>query len=434
MKVTFPYGKDDVTLMVPDGALVYESRFPQPAADAAQTVLNAVRGPIAAAPLREALTARRLGPVVVVVSDVTRPIPYARFLAELLAEIEAAGVARDEVTLLVATGMHRGTTPAEREAMYGRPGQEFRVVDHDAADGAALVELPGRSWSGSRVRLNRLYVEAGFRLVTGLVEPHFMAGFSGGRKAVCPGLCSLETIRSFHGADFLGNPLARNASLPGNPCHEEAVSIARTAPPDFCLNVVLNRRRQVVRAFAGDLEEAHDAACRFVRKCACPTVSAEADVVVTSSGGHPLDGTFYQCVKGFVSCLPAVRRGGVVISFGACDEGVGSPEYAELMATYAGRWRDFLADIRKPGAFTKDQWELQMHARALERVGEDNLHFVSDGLTPEVLARLSVHGHGAEAGSVGRKVQELLDRSVALGNKVAVIPEGPYCAPLAPGT
>ena len=434
MEVTFPYGKDDVTLRVPDGTLVYESRFPQPAADAAETVLNALREPIAAAPLREALVARRPGPVVVVVSDATRPIPYARFLAELLAEIEAAGVARDEVTLLVATGMHRSSTPAEREVMYGNAAQGFRVIDHDAADGAGLGELPGRSWSGSRVRLNRLYVEAGFRLVTGLVEPHFMAGFSGGRKAVCPGLCSLETIRSFHGAGFLGNPLARNASLSGNPCHEEALSIARMAAPDFSLNLVLNRRREVVRAFAGDLEKAHDAACRFVRKCACPTVSAEADVVVTSSGGHPLDGTFYQCVKGLVSCLPAVRRGGAVISFGACDEGVGSSEYAALMATYAGRWRDLLSDIRKPGAFTKDQWELQLQARALEKVGEDNLHFVSDGLPPEVLSRLSVHGHAVEAGAVGSKVQELLARAAASGSKVAVIPEGPYCAPLAPGT
>ncbi len=434
MEVTFPYGKDEVVLEVPSRVAVYESRFPRPAAGAAATVLRAVRGPIAAAPLRKALGARRAGGVAIVVSDATRPVPYAGFLPDLLGEVEAAGVAREEITLLVATGMHRPTTLAEREEMYGQAAAEYRVVDHAGADEAALVELPGRSWAGSRVRLSRLYVEAGFRLLTGLVEPHFMAGFSGGRKAVCPGLCSLDAIRSFHGGEFMADPRARNANLAGNPCHEESLSIARMAPPDFCLNVVMNGDRQVVRAFAGGLEGAHAEACRFVCDCACPTVGAEADVVVTSSGGHPLDGTFYQCVKGLVSCLPAVRQGGTVISFGACSEGIGSPEYAGLMAAYAGRWRDFLADIRKPGAFMKDQWQLQLHARALEKVGQDSLHFVSDGLSQEDLAPLSVHGHAVEAGSVGKEVQELLDRSVAAGRGVAVIPEGPYCAPLAPGT
>ncbi|KPK59008.1 MAG: hypothetical protein AMK73_08875, partial [Planctomycetes bacterium SM23_32] len=406
--------------------------FPAPVATAAGTVLEAARRAVGGPPLRDALTRRRPGEVVVVISDATRPIPYADFLPELLAELEDGGVARHEVLVLVATGMHRPTTPEERRRMLGSAAGTCRVVDHDANQDDQLVELPERSWAGARVRLNRRYVEAGFRLITGLVEPHFMAGFSGGRKAVCPGLASLETVRRFHGPAFMSDPRARNASLSGNPCHEEALSIARMAPPDFTLNVALDPARRVVRAFGGEMEAAHEAACRFVRECACPPVEREADVVVTSSGGHPLDATFYQCVKGFVSCLPAVREGGAVVALGGCTEGIGSPQYEGLMKRYAGKWRRFLDDVRAPGFFVKDQWQFQLHAGALAKVGPGSLHFVTDGLPAEELAQLSVTSHAAPPGEVEAVCQELLNELAAAGGTVALLPEGPYCTPVAP--
>ncbi len=431
MEIAFPYGRGEVRLELRDDAIVYETHFPEPTAPAPELVLDAVRHPIGSPPLREALGRRRPGDVVVVVSDVTRPIPYARFLPALLSEMEAAGVAPDDILILVATGMHRPTTATERATMFGEAVARYRIADHKAEDDDGLVDLPGTSRSGAQVRLNRHYVGAGFRLVTGLVESHFMAGFSGGRKAVCPGLCSLRSIRDFHGEAFLSDPRARDANLAGNPCHEEALSVARMAPPDFSLNVVLNRERELVRAFAGDLEGAHERACDLVRECACPPVEKEADVVLTSAGGHPLDATFYQSVKSMVSCLPAVREGGVAISFGSCSEGIGSPEYASLMKAYSGRWRDFLRDIRQPGVFTKDQWELQLHARALARLGDGNLHFVTDGLPEAELRTLSVHGHVAERGGVVQAVQRLVDSVLAAGQTLALLPEGPYCAPVA---
>jgi nickel-dependent lactate racemase len=431
MDLSFLCGRHSIRLRLPEGADVYASDFPAPAAPAADLVLRAVREPSSAPPLRDALARRRPGDVAVVISDITRPIPYAAFLPALLNEIESAGVPRDGILLLVATGMHRPSTPEERVEMLGADAvSRYRIEDHKAGDEAGLVELPGRSASGARVRIDRRFVKAGFRLVTGLVEPHFMAGFSGGRKAVCPGLAGLETVRQFHGAAFLADPRARNANLEGNPLHAEALSVARQAGVDFSLNVVLDGARRVAAAFAGGLEPAHDAACAFVRRCACRPVRREADVVVTSGGGHPLDATFYQCVKGFVSCLPAVRTGGTVIAFGGCAEGVGGPEYAALLARYAGRWREFLGDIRKPGVFTKDQWEFQMHALALEKVGEERLHFVSDGLPAETLATMSVSGRAAPAGGAGPAVQELLDRALAGGKTVAAFPEGPYCVPV----
>ena len=208
-----------------------------------------------------------------------------------------------------------------------------------------LVELSGKTSSGNTVRLNRRFMQAGFRILTGLVEPHFMAGFSGGRKAVCPGLADLATLHSFHGYRFLAayrwpaTRISRETPAPGGFIRGQPGGI------DFTLNVVLNRSRQVVRAFAGDLEAAHEAACQFVAAHACPPVRQEASVAITSSGGYPLNATFYQCVKGFVSCLPAVKTGGTIIAFGGCREGIGSEPYTQTMLAYAGRWAQFLREI-----------------------------------------------------------------------------------------
>ena len=159
-------------------------------------------------------------------------------------------------------------------------------------------------------------------------------------------------------------------------------------------------------------------------------IKRPADVVLTSSGGYPLDATFYQCVKGLVSCLPAVKAGGAILALGGCSEGTGGAEYSELMARYAGRPKDFLKDIKKPGFFVKDQWQFQMQCRALEKVGPEGLHFITDGLPAEKLDMLSVNGYAVPPGTVGDVVGELLDNLLAGGKKLAVIPEGPYCAPV----
>ena len=432
-EASFLCGRETIRLTLPPASQVFAPAYPPALASAAAQVMAAVGAPVDGPRLVDALRGRRNGRVVVVVSDITRPIPYATFLPELLAALESGGVGADEILILIATGMHRPSTSEERLAMFGAAVvQRYRIEDHRAEDAAGLADVPGASASGRRVRLNRHYVEAGFRLVTGLVEPHFMAGFSGGRKAICPGLASLDTVGTFHGADFLGNPGAANTRLAGNPLHAEALSVARLCPPDFTLNLVLDQQRRIARAYAGGLEAAHAAACEFVSACARRPVTCPADVVVTSSGGHPLDTTFYQCVKGLVSCLPAVRPGGIIIAFGGCREGVGSPEYAATMREFSGRWEEFLAHIRQPGVFTKDQWQFQMHARALRKVGVERLHFVTDGLSAEVLAGLSVHGHSAATGTTQSVVQQLLDGMSSGGARVAAFPEGPYCLPTGP--
>jgi nickel-dependent lactate racemase len=429
MIIDLQCGREPVSLELPGGAEVYRSKYPPPPPDETAAVMAAVRAPIGTAPLPELLKRRRAGEVVIVVSDITRPVPYRRFLGEFCALVEESGVPRDEILILVATGLHRLCSAAERVEMFGpEVVARYRIADHDAADPSLFVELPEPARSGTPVRLNRRFVEAGFRVVTGLVEPHFMAGFSGGRKSVFPGLADLAGLKHFHGHRFLEDPRSRNGNLAGNPLHEESLSVARMAGVDFSLNVVLDGRRRLVRAFAGGLVPAHEAACAFARRASCLPVAAEADVAVTSCGGYPLDATFYQCVKGLVSVLPAVKPGGTVIAAGGCESGIGGPAYEELMMRYSGRWRDFLADIRRPDFFIKDQWQFQMHCRALERVGEGNLRFVTPGLPRETIERLSVTPQPGGAGEVRDALQGLID-SLA-GKTFAVFPEGPYCAPV----
>ena len=431
MNVKVAYGRRKLELDVPDDAVLYSPAFPPASAPSAKLVLDAVRRPVAGPKLVDAVRTRQPGSVVVVVSDITRPVPYHSFLKELLSEIEAGGVAQDAVTVLIATGMHRPSTESERKDMFGEEiCGRYKILDHRAAEKEDLVMIPGRSWSGRPIELNRHFVQAEFRVTTGLVEPHFMAGFSGGRKSVCPGLSSLDTIKAFHGYEFLADQSARNANLDGNPLHEEALSIARVARVDFCVNVIVNGEREVIATFAGELEASHVAACEFVGQHACPRMEGECDVVLTSCGGYPLDATFYQCVKGMVTCLPTVKRGGAVLAVGRCSEGIGSPEYRALMYEYTGRHKVFLHDLRERKDVRKDQWELQMQIRVMDHVGEWNLHFVADGLPDGDLTHLSAQGIDVRGKDVEREVQQLLDTLLSDGRSLAVMPEGPYCAPV----
>ncbi|MCK5806546.1 MAG: hypothetical protein KAI66_27195, partial [Lentisphaeria bacterium] len=173
----------------------------------------------------------------------------------------------------------------------------------------------------------------------------------------------------------------------------------------------------------------HEATCQLVAQQACPRVEQEVDVLLTSSGGYPLDATFYQCVKGMASCLPAVRKGGVVISVGSCSEGIGGDEYQSILREYSGRWREFLRHLQSNDTTTKDQWEFQMQTKVLEHVGDDNLIFVTSGLSSSELAAISVNGVHAPEDRIQENVQEIVDRFVREGRSMAVIPEGPYCAP-----
>ena len=429
--VHFRYGKEDLKLSVPDDSIVYAPQYEPVNTDASEMLLDSITNPTGCLPLKSQLKKRRKGNVVIVVSDITRPIPYRIFLPLLLDYIVNEGIDREQIVIVVATGMHRPSTRDEKVYMFGKETVEnYTIIDHEAENDASLSLLEGRSWSGAGVSLNRTYVEAGFRILTGLVEPHFMAGFSGGRKTVCPGLASLQTVQMFHGYGFLSHPSAANTVLEDNPCHLENTSIAQMCPADFSINLVLDQERNINRIISGEQFVSHEKTVAYVREKSCSTVSTLADAAITSCGGYPLDDTFYQCVKGFVNCLPAIKDKAEIIAFGSCGEGTGSPEFTSIMKKYAFRHGDFLNDIRDGLFFIKDQWQLQMHIRVLEKTGQQNLHFYTTNIPSDELALLSVTGHAVFKEHLTDAIQRRVDEIVASGKTIAVFPEGPYCSPM----
>ena len=432
MYANFRYGKEEIRLKVPDDSIIYAPRYESISTDVEEMLLDSIMNPAGCLPLSSQLRKRRQGKVVVVVSDITRPIPYHSFLPFLLDYIGKEGIGRDEIVIVVATGMHRASTMEEKVYMFGEQVvANYTIIDHDAENEATLSPLAGKSWSGADIRLNRDYVEAGFRIITGLVEPHFMAGFSGGRKAICPGLASLNTIEMFHGYRFLSDPNAANTVLKDNPCHLENTSVARLCPADFSINIVLDQNRRINRIVSGEQFVSHEKTVDYVKERSCGKVDSLADVAITSCGGYPLDDTFYQCVKGFVNCLPALKEDGEIVAFGSCTEGIGSPEYTSLMKKFAFKHHDFLHAIGHEHLFVKDQWQFQMHTRVLEKVGMENLHFYTASIPQDELALLSVTGHAVAKECLVGSIQKQVDDAVAAGKKIAVFPEGPYCSPIA---
>jgi len=425
MNARLAYGRGYLEVEVPPGTAVLRQRPVQPLGDPYGAVAQALASPLDTPCLRDLARGRKRA--CVVVSDITRPVPYRVVLPLLLECLEGLV---GEVVIVVATGTHRPSTPEEKLEMFGQEVvARYRIVDHDSRDPSQLVALGRRTSRGSEVRVNRLYVESDLKILTGLVEPHFMAGYSGGRKAILPGLADLRAVQQFHGPRLLEDPRAASGILEGNPCHEEASETARAVGADFSLNVALDRERRLVGVFAGDLEAAFEAAVARVESYCRASLTEPADIVVTSGGGYPLDKTFYQTVKGMVAALPVVKEGGVVIVASECSEGIGNPEYADLMFAYEGRWQRFLDDIMARDEVVQDQWEFEMQCKVLRRVGVEGLVVCTDGVPPQMLRRLSVTP-GAETGEAepAPQVQASLDAALRRrpGAKVAVLPEGPY--------
>jgi lactate racemase len=277
------------------------------------------------------------------------------------------------------------------------------------------------------VSVCRRFVEADFRIVTGLIEPHFMAGYSGGRKGVCPGLVDLNTIKRFHGYRTLAHPRATTGVLDGNPCHEESLRVARLVGVDFLVNVAITHDRRLAGVYCGDMVEAHLAGVRDVARWTTAMIDEPFDLVITNGGGYPLDQSFYQTVKGMVGALSAAHEESTIVLASACSEGIGSPECIETMMRWGNDWRGFLRHIADPENFLKDQWQFQMQTRVLEKIGVERLCFVCDALPADVQARLGVNPV-LGSGSAGERLQRFIDDYLARhpAARVAIIPQGPY--------
>jgi nickel-dependent lactate racemase len=351
-----------------------------------------------------------------VISDKTRPVPYGVVLPPLLRTLEDAGIAPERIEILVATGLHRANTPEELAEMTSADiVAGYRIRNHAARERDQHVHL-GRTELGTEIWIDRGYVGAELKIITGLIEPHLMAGYSGGRKAVAPGCAGVETMRSLHGAAMLESALGPGR-IEGNPFHAELVGIARRVGVDFLCDVAINRERQLTGVFAGDLEQAHAAGVAAVERHVRADLDRPADVVIASAGGFPLDDTYYQSLKGAVAALNVVRRGGTIILAAAIREGVGSAEFRRLLAETRTP-DEFMARITTGGQFGIDQWMLQHLCQVLRKAA---IILVSDGLAPEATRDLLV--------STAPSVEAALARCRAqYGPRphVAVMPQGPY--------
>ena len=417
MRVRLEYGRSGLDVELPDRNVVkclgYQAQ--DPLADPAAAIRDALAHPIGTPPLAE--LARGRASACVVVSDVTRPVPNAVLLPPILDTLQASGIPRERILILVATGLHRPNLGDELAEMVGREiVKGYRIENHDGQNRDEHVHL-GESPRGVPIWIDRRYVDADLKITTGLVEPHFMAGFSGGRKLVCPGLAALETIRAWHSPKFLEHPNARNGVLQENPVHEENTWIARRTGCDFILNTVIDERRQILSVVAGDMEQAFLEGVRFVRKLVRDTVPEPVDVVVTSSAGYPLDTTYYQSVKGMVAALEVVKPGGTIILAASMSEGIGSAEFQRLFDEHP-TLDAFMERILHTDYFVMDQWQLEELAKVRRKA---KVKVVTDGLPPETLKRLFVEPVPTVEAAVADSLTEHGQDAT-----IAVIPKGPY--------
>jgi nickel-dependent lactate racemase len=416
MKVALAYGRGRLTIDVPDHAAVIAPPVLPGLADERAAFDAAVRAPIGTTPLRD--LARASDTVAIVIADITRPSPSERLVPWIMAEL--AHVPRENMVIINGTGSHRANTRAELIQMLGAEVVEtVRIVNHNAFDEATLTHL-GRTSYGGEIWMNNDYLHADVRIVTGFVEPHFFAGFSGGPKGVVPGVVGIKTIMHLHNAAMIGDPRSTWAQLAGNPVQGEIREAVALAPPHFMVNVAINPRREITALWAGHYIEAHELACRAVAEHATRAVDQPFDIVITTNSGYPLDQNLYQAVKGMSAAARIVRDGGAIIAAAECSDGL--PEHGNFKQLLQMRRtpQELLDMIEAPDFELYDQWEAQSQA-IVQRKADVYLY---SSLDPETVRDAML----TPIEDIEATLAQLLDRYGA-GARVAVLPEGPQTVP-----
>lgn len=414
--VKLAYGKQGIEISIPAGynSRILHGRSAEAIGELAAALDAALDAPIGTKPLVELARGKRTAAISV--CDITRPAPNSVTLPPLLQRLHQGGIPVEGVTILIATGLHRMATEEEVVKIVGPEiARSYRIVSHDAKDLAAHRAL-GETRRGTPVFIDERFLAADLHITLGFVEQHLMLGFSGGRKLIAPGLAAQQTIKRIHAPRFMREPMAHEGSIEANPLHDELLEIARMARHDFMLDVTLTREREISGVFAGAPMEAHAAAVSFVRASGLETIPALADAVVTSAAGYPLDLTFYQVLKGVTAAQHVVKEGGPILVMAECAEGLGSPEFAQMLASYPGH-QGYLDKIRD-AEVQVDQWQL-------EKLALCGLRHPILFYTPRV--------DKAGLGALGNAAYDNLDAAVAAlveglpaGATVALIPEGPY--------
>jgi nickel-dependent lactate racemase len=450
------FGDDFLDIKVPDDCEILSMPSMPCLVDSGEAIAHALNQPIGSATISEIIQSKdkpvEALTVCITVSDITRPAPYKGkdgLLLPLLGLIEAAGVKRENIVIVIGNGMHRHSTADERLFMYGPEVVEnYRIVDHDCEDDDSMV-LAAQTRRGTQVHLNKIFYESDVKIITGLVESHFMAGASGGRKAVCPALVNTKTIQFFHSVRVLEDPKATNLILDGNPCHEEALEVAQTVGIDFLVNVTLDKRLCMTGVFAGALEAAHLAAFEAMKKSVMIPVARPFDIVLTHAGY--VGRNHYQAVKAAVNAMPAVRDNGLIVMLAnnVDVEPIGSQEYKTFLHLFKILGPDGYNNVLEhpDWIFTKDQWEPEMWGKPYRKVGMDGLIYCSPQIPKEHYdiipgpSGYDVIADDADFESNRQKAAAMLQNSVIYavnhprfaGQKptIAYIEEGPYAVPMA---
>jgi nickel-dependent lactate racemase len=417
MRVKLEYGRQGLYAELPDASVVrtltYKDAMPLP--DPAAELRAMLASPIGTPPLAEIAQGRK--DACIVICDITRPVPNELILRPMLEILEGAGIPREKITILVATGLHRPNEGEELVEMVGEHiAANFRIENHHGQELSEHTYL-GDSPRGVPIWIDSHYANADLKITTGLIEPHLMAGFSGGRKLICPGIAALETVKVWHGPEFLEHPKADCGILDGNPVHEENTWIGRHTGCDFIVNVVIDSQRRPLKWVAGDMVAAFEEGVKFVRGVVRDTVAEPVDIVVTSCAGYPLDTTFYQAVKGMTGALPIVKDGGTIILCASLTEGIGSPQFQQLF-TENPSLEVFVERILGKDYFVMDQWQLEELAKVRRKA---KVKIVSGGLSADTLNGLFVES----APSIEQAVADSL-AEYGPAAKIAVIPKGPY--------
>lgn len=416
MKVALAYGRERLSVDVPDHSVVITPKELAGLPDERAAFEQAVRQPIGSRALRE--LAGPADRIAIVIADITRPSPSERLVPWIMAEL--AHVPRDQFVIINGTGSHRANTREELIRMLGAEVVEtVRIVNHTAFDDATLTHLGSTSYGGE-VWLNNDYLNADVRIVTGFIEPHFFAGFSGGPKGVVPGVAGIQTIMHLHNAEMIGHPSSTWALLEGNPVQGEIREAVALAPPHFMVNVAVNARREITAVWAGDYIEAHEIGCRFVVEHAMRPVDDTFDIVISTNSGYPLDQNLYQTVKGMSAAARIVRQGGAIIAVAECSDGLPDHgNYKDLLRMRATPG-DLLAMIEAPGFALYDQWQAQSQALVQRKADV----YIYSSLAPEVVRNAMLE----PVDTIEATLARLMER-YGPGARVAVLPEGPQTIP-----
>ena len=427
MHCVMKYGKDGITIDLPDdlGVVIIRKQVMPILNDPKATLRSALTNPIGCKPLyEEAISCRS---ACILICDITRPVPNGHVLPVLIQELIGAGIKPDAITILVATGLHRPNEGEELRELVGSDWvlQTVPVVNHFARNADDHISL-GTLSGDIPVKLDHRFVQADLRIIVGLVEPHFMAGYSGGRKLIAPGVAHEDTIRVLHSARILEHCRTDNCILEGNPLHAAQMEIVKRVGRVFAVNTVIDEDRRISFLNFGDIEESHLAAVSFVRPYAEIPIAQRFKTIVTSAAGYPLDRTYYQTVKGIVGALDILEPGGNLIIVSECSGGFGSTEFAEAQARLISLGPDrFLEELLQKRHADVDEWQSEMLVKAMKRA---NLDLFSEGLTADQRALTSIHMIASPAAAIAESVKTHANRHVA------IIPEGPYVIPIfAPG-